>query len=197
MRIIIFTVICLLFLASCKKKDSVEDEVYDYNDGPAETTYYYPKPFLQNYFFDVDSYWIYIDTITSEIDTVSVVSKEVLQDGYGSYSLGSTVYYSYKITFYDHSHDSTYYEIIDEYTIKDEYENIILQKSGIDTINSLIINDIEYLNVYKYEISNEMYSATYFYCDSIGIVRKEYQDTTSTRTLDLMNYNTHFFSIEE
>jgi len=198
---IIFTVLSFTILFSTCNKD--EDDSNTLYHGKINSK-------LRSFLFDIGSYWIYKDSITSNLDSTVVMSitKDVFalfpkEPGQGS--PGDEEYF--KINYSSYPASISYSEEIIAslisrgyiyggvtYIASNNVGSTILNAKLEKVIDSINIEGLQYHNVIKMRIeADEYFNSNYnfYYVDSIGIIRKEKMiNETISDSWNLLRYST-------
>ena len=165
-----------VLIFSCSKDE--EDEIID--PCPGIDSSVKVATCLDSFFFDVNSYWIYKNTINSQLDCTYVKSwtyqpAEECAAEYYDIEMGSNKRNDFTL----HLEADLYKEIWED---TDFCNNVI--------IDSLMVNGTVYYNVIKGGVSVR----TVYYKENIGQLRFiGYPITTSGDTNDLINYQVSLF----
>jgi hypothetical protein len=200
----LFLIVFIVFAVSCEKEKEEPTRIY---------SNYKISSSLYPYLFNENSYWIYKDTTTGNLD--SVVLKQIGRSSYsipptspGQGSQGSLEYFNFTYTssYNGNTYDEQLFSsvisrsfidggflFLSDRVIGDSLMNIKI----LDVIDSLSIENNTYFNVTKMRIKNDYYingNYNYFYADSIGVIRKETLVNDSiVETWNLLRKNTSLF----
>lgn len=205
-RIILLLIIISVF-SSCKKEDETTSNPY---------VYYKIKQSLHPFLFDYGSYWIYKDTITGNMDSISLISitknnvsikPSVPRQGpQGEHEYFNIQYLSFPSN-----------QIIEEQLMSDFISRGLinggftllsskmkgdkrLNAEITEILNSLKVEETTYYNVVKMKISKDYYinnDCFYYYVDSIGIIKKEITSNNKVvNTLNLLRYKTNLYKYQ-
>jgi hypothetical protein len=184
-RIILLLFLGFLFiLNSCKKPEELP-------------TYYIPQEFKDYVVFPVGSYWVYKDSVSGVLDTVTLQEQTFsiteIDLGYKEERLSQTYYYSIKDTLYmaisEFDEFGQIFQYRDYWNFFFVYANIGYTSwndiSVVSYSDSMTVNGVPYLDVYC--ISRPSLGTKYYYywSDEIGLIKK----TDIASVWELVNYN--------
>ena len=197
---ILLFIVLLIFLNACSKEKEQDSAVHE---SKISASLY---PFL----FKKDSYWIYENQSSRQLDSVVVMSlcRDKFTNGPTSPGQGpngqteffninyeSSVFGNYdeQLVGYIISKGSIYggYIYLSSYKLGDETKNAKLT----NIYDSLSVNGILYSRVVKMENSKDQFLPTdmnLYYVDSIGVIKKELLvNDTITETWNLLRYSVY------
>jgi len=185
---IVFSFVILLTFYSCSKKQ--QDECISEKFTKTPTCLY-------DFLFEENSYWIYQDTTTMEIDSVWVSSWKYTKAMYPESVTGSN---------YDIDDGADWFcHYIDEYIINYSRSSLNSLRPSVEhihgyqyltyygkspcenIIDSLTTRETTYYNVGEILSTNR----SFWFKPDIGIIRITYKDSA---TFDLINHNVNLFS---
>ena len=178
----------LLILASCRKKDTCDED----------SSYHELNPCLHSFIFDTGSYWIYKNSLNTNMDSVFVEKCEFEVIGYkngGSGCQPTTAFESINTEF-----NSTINGLFTTFMHYDmvkpgqdlEYENRLFDCSNMESLDSLELQNQTFYNILKIETINP--NAKLFYKEDVGLIRKIVFDSIQDSIVfDLIEYQTVAF----
>lgn len=206
MRIVLVLLIVSVF-SSCKKEDETTSSSY---------TYYKIKQSLYPFLFDYGSFWIYKDTITGNIDSISLTSitkhnvtikpivptqgpqgeQEYFNIQYLSFPSNQIIEEQLMSDFISRGLINGGFTLLSSKTKGDKRLNAEIT----EILNSLKVEETTYYNVVKMKISKDNYIKNYcfyYYVDSIGIIKKEITSNNKVvNTSNLMRYKTNLYKYQ-
>lgn len=202
----------MVIFTSCKKDKKEIEKIPD----PPKTIWVSKiSKSLYPFLFDNGSYWIYKDTISNVIDSISLtsISKYVVPLGAGGPGQGSPGDLEYfGISYYNHTANYAYSEQLLGYVIARGFYGgyTLLSNKNIgeknenaeisDVLDSLTVEGNTYYNVVKMKITKDSYidnNYNFYYVDNIGIIKKETTSNDSIiNTSNLLRYNTVMYTYQ-